>query len=68
MQNFIIYYCGYYHINVLTERNVFEALRAWLTKFKLSYRQLFWITGSIFIIAGVDKSQLAILRDFSRQG
>ncbi|HEV2523672.1 MAG TPA: sodium:proton antiporter NhaD [Gammaproteobacteria bacterium] len=35
------------YINVLTERNVFEALRAWLTKFKLSYRQLFWITGSI---------------------
>jgi Na+/H+ antiporter NhaD/arsenite permease-like protein len=35
------------YINVLTERNVFEALRAWLTKCKLSYRQLFWITGGI---------------------
>lgn len=35
------------YINVLTERNVFEALRGWLTKHKLSYRQLFWITGSI---------------------
>lgn len=35
------------YVNVLTERNVFEALRAWLTKFQLSYRQLFWITGSV---------------------
>ncbi len=35
------------YINVLTTCHVFEALRAWLTKFKLSYRQLFWITGLI---------------------
>lgn len=33
------------YINVLTERNVFEALRAWLSKIGLSYRQLFWIAG-----------------------
>lgn len=35
------------YINAMTERNVFESLRAWLIKKQFSYRQLFWITGTI---------------------
>jgi NhaD family Na+/H+ antiporter len=35
------------YINAMTERNVFEVLRAWLIKMQFSYRQLFWITGII---------------------
>lgn len=35
------------YINAMTERNVFEALRAWLIGREFSYRQLFWITGII---------------------
>lgn len=35
------------YINAMTERNVFEVLRAWLIKKQFSYRQLFWITGII---------------------
>lgn len=33
------------YINVLENRKVFEALRAQLLKMKLSYKQLFWLTG-----------------------
>ena len=35
------------YINAMTERNVFEALRAWLIRKEFSYRKLFWITGTI---------------------
>lgn len=35
------------YINVLIERNVFEALRCWLIKKGFSYYQMFWITGFI---------------------
>jgi len=35
------------YINAMTERNVFEALRAWLIRKQFSYRKLFWITGII---------------------
>jgi Na+/H+ antiporter NhaD/arsenite permease-like protein len=38
------------YVNVLTERNVFEALRAWLSKVGLSYRQLFWISGILTFV------------------
>lgn len=50
------------YINVLTACNVFEKLRAWLTKFKLSYRQLFWITGAItfFLSPCVDNLTAAL--------
>ncbi len=33
------------YINALTDRKVFEAIRAWLVNKGFSYRQLFWITG-----------------------
>jgi Na+/H+ antiporter NhaD/arsenite permease-like protein len=35
------------YVTAIGERNVFEALRAQLTRRQLSYRALFWITGAI---------------------
>jgi len=35
------------YVNAMTERSVFEALRAWLINKGFGYRQLFWITGGI---------------------
>ncbi len=35
------------YINAMTERNVFERLRAWLVARQFGYRKLFWITGWI---------------------
>jgi Na+/H+ antiporter NhaD/arsenite permease-like protein len=35
------------YINAMTERNVFEAMRAWLIRRQFSYRKLFWITGLV---------------------
>ncbi|MBM3271605.1 MAG: sodium:proton antiporter NhaD [Candidatus Sericytochromatia bacterium] len=34
-------------INTMSERGVFEALRAWLISRKLSLRALFWVTGAL---------------------
>jgi Na+/H+ antiporter NhaD/arsenite permease-like protein len=42
------------YVTAMGERNVFEALRAQLTRRRLSYRQLFWITGTLaFFISPV---------------
>ncbi len=35
------------YTNAMTERNVFEVLRSWLSNRLFSYRQLFWISGII---------------------
>ncbi|MGA9341552.1 MAG: sodium:proton antiporter NhaD [Rhodanobacteraceae bacterium] len=35
------------YVSAMSERNVFESLRAALTRRSLSYRQLFWATGSL---------------------
>ena len=35
------------YINAMSERNVFQGLRAWLVSRGFSYRKLFWITGFI---------------------
>jgi NhaD family Na+/H+ antiporter len=35
------------YVNSMSERNVFNALRDWLVRRKLSYRTLFWITGTL---------------------
>jgi NhaD family Na+/H+ antiporter len=35
------------YVNSMSERNVFDALRDWLVRRELSYRTLFWITGSL---------------------
>ena len=35
------------YVNAMSERNVFESLRAWLLRRNFGYRQLFWITGTL---------------------
>lgn len=51
------------YINALTERNIFEALRAWLIRREFSYRQLFWITGilAFFLSPIADNLTTALL-------
>ena len=42
------------YINVMEERQVFAALRAWLVSRRFSYRSLFWLTGTLaFFISPV---------------
>jgi Na+/H+ antiporter NhaD/arsenite permease-like protein len=42
------------YINAMEERLVFEALRSWLVRKGFTYRQLFWITGTLaFLISPV---------------
>lgn len=51
------------YVNALTERNVFEALRARLIEKGYSYKQLFWITGflAFFISPIADNLTTALL-------
>lgn len=51
------------YINALTERNIFEALRAWLIRKAFGYRKLFWITGIIafFVSPIADNLTTALL-------
>ncbi len=51
------------YVNAMTERNVFEALRAWLIRRGYSYRKLFWITGflAFFISPIADNLTTALL-------
>ncbi|MCG8315991.1 MAG: sodium:proton antiporter NhaD, partial [Pseudomonadales bacterium] len=51
------------YVNAMTERNVFETLRATLVKKGFSYRQLFWITGflAFFISPIADNLTTALL-------
>jgi NhaD family Na+/H+ antiporter len=51
------------YINALDERQVFEALRAWLVKKGLGFRQLFWVTGllAFFISPIADNLTTALL-------
>lgn len=40
------------YINAMQERNIFEALRAWLCSADFTYRSIFWITGLLaFLIS-----------------
>jgi len=50
------------YINAMEDRNIFQALRSWLVKLGLNYRQLFWITGFIafFISAIADNLTTAL--------
>ncbi|OSM04889.1 putative citrate transporter [Magnetofaba australis IT-1] len=42
------------YINSMTDRQVFDALRAWLVRSGFSYRQLFWLTGALaFVISPI---------------
>lgn len=51
------------YVNAMTERNVFEALRAWLVSCGFNYRKLFWITGflAFFISPIADNLTTALL-------
>ncbi len=51
------------YVNAMTERNVFEALRSWLTRQGFSYRALYWITGllAFFISPIADNLTTALL-------
>ncbi len=51
------------YINVMEESHVFEALRSWLVRKGLSFRQLFWMTGvlAFFISPIADNLTTALL-------
>lgn len=51
------------YVNAMTERNVFESLRAWLIQKGFSYKKLFWITGflAFFISPVADNLTTALL-------
>lgn len=51
------------YINTMTERNVFEYLRAWLVTRNFSFKKVFWITGvlSFFISPIADNLTTALL-------
>ncbi len=51
------------YINALEERLVFESLRSWLVRKGFTYRQLFWITGTLafFISPVADNLTTALL-------
>jgi NhaD family Na+/H+ antiporter len=51
------------YINALQERQVFDALRSWLIRKGLGYRQLFWVTGwlAFFISPVADNLTTALL-------
>jgi NhaD family Na+/H+ antiporter len=51
------------YINAMQELRVFDALRAWLVRRRFSFRQLFWITGSLafFISPIADNLTTALL-------
>jgi Na+/H+ antiporter NhaD/arsenite permease-like protein len=51
------------YVNAMTERNVFEALRAWLVRRAFGYRAVFWITGVIafFLSPVVDNLTTALI-------
>lgn len=51
------------YINAMTERNVFESLRAFLVRKGFSFRKLFWITGilAFFISPIADNLTTALL-------
>ncbi len=51
------------YINAMEERQVFDALRAWLIRKGFSFRQLFWLTGflAFFISPVADNLTTALL-------
>jgi NhaD family Na+/H+ antiporter len=51
------------YVNAMDERQIFEALRSWLTRKGCSYRLLFWITGilSFFLSPFIDNLTTALV-------
>ena len=50
-------------VNTMEERQVFDALRAWLVRKRLSLRQVFWVTGvmSFFMSSQLDNLTTALV-------
>ena len=51
------------YVNAMSERRIFDSLRSWLVSRKLSYRKLFWITGtlSFFLSPLIDNLTTALV-------
>jgi Na+/H+ antiporter NhaD/arsenite permease-like protein len=48
------------YLNAMEERGIFDGLRIWLLSRQYSYRQLFWITGSLALLFSTVISGLAV--------
>ena len=54
------------YTNAMTERNVFEVLRSWLSHKHFTYRQLFWISGIIaFFLSSFANNMTAVVMAFA---
>lgn len=62
-QLFLFLLAAMTYVNALSERNVFLALRGWLLGRALSYRTMFWITGtlSFFLSPVIDNLTTALV-------
>ena len=50
------------YVNAMSERNIFEALRAWLLHQRYGYRRLFWTTGGMtFLLSPIIDNLTAAL-------
>jgi len=49
------------YMNIMQERNVFEALRAWLCSAGLSYRSILWIAGLLAFLESTVKIDQEVL-------
>jgi NhaD family Na+/H+ antiporter len=62
-QLFLFLLAAMTYVNAMSERNVFNALRSWLTSKGFSYRSIFWITGamSFFLSPLIDNLTTALV-------
>ncbi len=62
-QLFLFLLAAMTYVNSMSERNVFNALRSWLTSRGFSYRNIFWITGamSFFLSPLIDNLTTALV-------
>ncbi len=60
---FLFLLCAMTYVNAMTERRVFDTLRAWLVDRGFTLRQLFWITGvvSFFLSPIIDNLTTALV-------
>jgi len=62
-QLFLFLLAAMTYVNAMSERNVFLALRSWLTQRSYNYRTMFWITGvlSFFLSPVIDNLTTALV-------
>lgn len=60
---FLFLLCAMTYVNAMSERRVFDTLRAWLVQHGFTLRQLFWITGviSFFLSPIIDNLTTALV-------